>query len=69
MKNLIIIILFAFIIVSCNSKKDETKIADNKAAEEIAFQKELEKAVKYISGKDSVSAYFSLPQVMDLSRQ
>jgi len=46
MKNLIIIILFAFIIVSCNSKKDETKIADNKAAEEIAFQKELEKTVK-----------------------
>jgi len=61
MKNLIIIILFAFIIVSCNSKKDETKIADNKAAEEIAFQKELEKTVKYVSGRDSVSAYFNLP--------
>jgi len=62
LKNLIILILFAFIFTSCNSKKDDAKQADNKAAEEIAFQRALEKAVKYTSGKDSVSAYFSLPR-------
>ena len=61
MKNLFIIILSAFIFVSCNSKKDDTETTDNKAADEIALQKELEKAVKYVSGRDSVSAYFSLP--------
>jgi carboxymethylenebutenolidase len=61
MKILFIIILSAFIFVSCNSKKDDTETTDNKAVDEIALQKELEKAVKYISGRDSVSAYFSLP--------
>ena len=61
MKNLIIIILFAFIFFSCKSKNDETNVANNKTSEEIAFHKGLEKAVKYVSGKDTVGAYFSLP--------
>ena len=61
MKNLVIIILSAFIFVSCNSKKDDTKVTDNKAADEIALQKEQQKTVKYVSGRDSVSAYFNLP--------
>lgn len=61
MKNLIIIILFAFIFVSCKYKTDETDVAKKKTAEEIAFRKELEKTVKYVSGKDTVEAYFSLP--------
>lgn len=61
MKNLFLILLSGFILVSCNSNKDDAKQTDNKAAEEIALQKELEKAVKYICGKDSVSAYFTLP--------
>lgn len=62
MKSLFLILLSGFILVSCDSKKDDAKQTGNKAAAEIAFQKELMKAVKYISGKDSVSAYFSLPQ-------
>lgn len=61
MKILFIIILSVFILSSCSSKKDEGIPIDNKAAEELALQKELEKAVRYLSGKDTVGAYFSLP--------
>lgn len=61
MKILFRIFLSVFILTSCNSKKDESQPTDSKAAEEIAFQKELEKAVKYLSVKDTVGAYFSLP--------
>jgi len=61
MKNLFIILLSALIFVSCKTKIADEKVIDNSAAEEIALQKELEKSVKYVSGKDSVRAYFSLP--------
>lgn len=61
MKYLFIIIFSALFFVSCNSKKDDAKVIDNSAAEEMAIQKELEKTVKYVSGKDSVKAYFALP--------
>jgi carboxymethylenebutenolidase len=60
MKNLFIVILSSIVFVSCNSKNDAEK-TDKKIADEIAFQKELEKAVRYVSGRDSVSAYLSLP--------
>lgn len=61
MKYLFTLILSAFILISCNSKKDEVKVIDN-TADELALQKAIEKAVKYLSGKDSVEAYLSLPQ-------
>lgn len=61
MKKIFVILLSAFIFVSCNSKKDDAKVTDNKAAEELALQKEMEKAVKYVSGKDSIGAYFAVP--------
>ena len=61
MKTLLIMILSVFIFASCNSKKDESSEAGNETAEEFALQKEPTKAVKYVSGKDSVVAYLSLP--------
>ena len=61
MKNLFIILLSALIFFSCKSDTDDVKVTDDKAADEIALQKEMQKAVKYVSGRDSVSAYFNLP--------
>lgn len=61
MKNLLIIVLSAFIFFSCKSKNDEINVTDNKAADLLALQKELQKAVKYLGGRDSLSAYFTLP--------
>lgn len=60
MKNLLVILLSSIVFISCNSKNDVEK-TNKKIADEIAFQRELEKGVKYTSGRDSVSAYFSLP--------
>ncbi len=62
MKFLFIIILSIFIFVTCNTKEEQNKMVKKNTAEDFAFQKELQKAVKYLSGKDSVEAYFSLPE-------
>ena len=58
MKNLFIILLSALIFFSCKSNNDDVKVTDDKAADEIALQKEMQKAVKYVSGKDSVECLF-----------
>ena len=59
MKNLFIILFSALIFFSCKSNNDDVKVTDNKASDEIALQKELQKAVKYVSGRDSVDAYLN----------
>jgi carboxymethylenebutenolidase len=61
MKKIFVILLSAIVFMSCNSKKDDPEPDKKKAAEEIIFKKSLEKEIKYLSGKDSVGAYFSLP--------
>jgi carboxymethylenebutenolidase len=61
MRNLFVILLSTLIFLSCNSKKEDTETIDNKTADDIALQREFKKYVKYVSGKDSVSAYFPLP--------
>jgi len=60
MKNLFILFLSAFIFFSCKSDNN-SEIGGQKASDDITFQKQLEKAVKYVSGKDSVQAYFNIP--------
>lgn len=54
-------LLSSFIFFSCKSENDDHSLSNNKSTDEAAFQKELEKAVKYPSGKESVEAYFSVP--------
>lgn len=61
MKKIFVLLLSAIVFLSCNSKKDDPELDTKKAAEEIAYKKSLEKGIKYLSGKDSVGAYFSLP--------
>lgn len=54
-------LLASLIFFSCKSENDDHKLFNNKSIDEAAFQKELEKAVKYPSGKESVEAYFTVP--------
>lgn len=61
MKKILLVLLSAVVFLSCGTKRDDTELKKKKAEEEIAFKKSLEKGVKYLSGKDSVGAYFSLP--------
>lgn len=61
MKKIFIMLLASFIFFSCKSGNDDHKLSNNKSIDEAAFQKELEKAVKYPSGKETVQAYFTVP--------
>lgn len=62
MKNLFVIFLSAIVFFSCKSDNSDSDKADKKTDDDIISQKELINTVKYISGKDTVDAYFSLPQ-------
>lgn len=62
MKNTLLMILSALIFVSCNSNKNETDENAEKSSEESVLKKYQQKTVKYLSGKDSVVSYFTLPQ-------
>lgn len=62
MKNLMLLLLAAIIFVSCKSGQDDTEMIIKKAAEEEANKKAIENSVKYLSSRDSVSAYFVAPK-------
>jgi carboxymethylenebutenolidase len=62
MKYFLLLLIPIIMFVSCNSKKEEDALKEQKAKEEIAMKKEMLKAVKYLSGSDSVQAYFTTPE-------
>lgn len=62
MRRTITIIISGLIFFACGSKENQKKKLDAGPSEENVLQTRLERTVKYLSGKDTVAAYFSLPQ-------
>lgn len=61
MKNLFLILLSSIILFSCKSNENNAELEDKQTKEELKNKKEFKNAVKYISVKDTVEAYFSIP--------
>lgn len=62
MKRIITIIISGLTFFTCTSEDNTKKISDADPTKENVLQARLERTVKYLSGKDTVLAYFSLPQ-------
>lgn len=62
MKHIITIIISGLTFFACSSEKNHKKMLDADTTKENVLQTRFERTVKYLSGKDTVLAYFSLPQ-------
>lgn len=62
MKCIITIIISSLTFFACSPEENHKKISESDTTKGGVLQARLDKTVKYLSGKDTVLAYFSLPQ-------
>ena len=62
MKKIFCLLFVAIILTSCNTQKDNNDPGSTKSKNMHALVSETENSVTYLSGRDSIKAYFALPK-------